>query len=147
MKKLKLYIEEWLPSATSFALIILLYTTSFNFLELGGIKMSVTLAIVIIAFLLTHKSIILTINNEKHAGLKKLLKADKMTKRFFNYLHYPIYTSILIIIFTIIHFVFNSVEFHQIETWIYLYLTFLLIFQAIRFFIVFNIVVIKSLKI
>lgn len=144
MKKLKLFIEKWFPSILSFTLIGLLYPKiEFNeeFFK-SFTNISTIIATVVIAFLITQKSIILAIDKEKHIGFKRLLKADKMTKRFFNYLNYPVYTSIVIIMYNICLNLFQV----KILDLIGLFLVCLLILQVIRFVYIFNVVFEESLK-
>jgi divalent metal cation (Fe/Co/Zn/Cd) transporter len=144
MKKLKLFIEKWFPSILSFTLIGLLYSKiEFNeeFFK-SFTNISTIIATVVIAFLITQKSIILAIDKEKHIGFKRLLKADKMTKRFFNYLNYPVYTSIVIIMYNICLNLFQV----KILDLIGLFLVCLLILQVIRFVYIFNVVFEESLK-
>lgn len=144
MKKLKLFIEKWFPSILSFALIGLLYP-KIEFKEeffKSFTNISTIIATAVIAFLVTHKSIILAIDKEKHIGFKKLLKADKMTKRFFNYLNYPVYTSIVIVMYNICLNLFQV----KILDLLGLFLVCLLILQVIRFVYIFNVVFEESLK-
>lgn len=103
MNKIKIAIESYLPLLIAIVLSALVYLGKINTTivqsEVAGhnvLNMFLVMATTLLAILITHKSIILTVT--RNSGFKKLLRGKKATKKFFKYINRPIYQSLLLIV-------------------------------------------------
>lgn len=146
MNNIKIYFEEYYPLFAAVFCSILFLNFKLNLMTSDQLKIFcesdifLIVSTVILAILITHKSIILTMENNK--GFKKLLSGKKITDRFFKYLNNTIKTCLFIMLFNFVIMIFKSISFCA-EFQLFLFI--LLIFQFIRFIKIFDIVFEKSL--
>lgn len=142
----RLIVEKFAPLIISLFIVFIFYKFDYfcnqDPLFERGQSISLVVAITIFATLITHKGIVLSIDKEKHKGFEKLLKYPDLTKRFFHYMNYCIYHSILLICYNVLC-EFNSNIF---ITPLVMFSTIYLILQSARFLWVFNVVFEKSIK-
>lgn len=148
MKMIKINIERFFP-----LILAGIIAYSFHYFRLienhkdgegfqRGSSISFIFATTILALLITHKSIILSTDKQRHDGLKKMLSSDGLSQRFFSYLNYPMYLSIVIILYNLLCEFKGSIY----SEYIIIFLTTWLLFQIIRFLMIFNIVFEKSIS-
>jgi len=146
--KAKIHFEKFFPFIFSIVItVIFYYLKKENLLcfddeklkELKKTDLYLILSTSFLAVLITHKSLILSIDNNK--GFKKLLTGVNISKRFFSYMNCVIFTSTISIIYSLL------IKFCE-KLFLLEFIVFvssLLVLQFIRFVWVFNIVFEKSI--
>lgn len=146
MNNIKIYFERYYPLFVAVISTTLFSNFKSNLINSKQLEsfcesqIFLIISTVILGILITHKSIILTMENNK--GFKKLLTGQEITNRFFKYLNNTIKTCILIIIYNFVIMIYKDIPFCA-EMQFFLFI--LLVSQFIRFIRVFDIVFEKSL--
>jgi hypothetical protein len=146
--KIKIAIEYCLPLLATIVIFLVcnffkIFDTTNN-LEPFSLtsSMSFIFSTAVITILITHKTIILSIDKDKNDGFKALLNREKMYNRFLSFLNRPLYASIGVAGYNIFCDVIKSVYDSRIS----FFLNVLLLFQLIRFLYIFNKVFEKNIK-
>jgi hypothetical protein len=146
MSKIKKYIEKWFPLTFATTMVLIFYKyklfTLQNPIFDRGQSISLVIAITVFATLITHKGIVLSIDREKHKGFEKLLRYPELTKRFFDYLNYCIYHSVILMLYNVLCEFYSSLFYSPFV----MFSTIYLICQCARFLLAFNAVFKKSIQ-
>ncbi len=145
-KKLKLYclflLEKYAPITLSLLIVLI-----FHYLKILNIDSNLkdrifNFSMAMFAILITHKSIILTIDKNNHKGFAKLSQERDFVIRLFTYLNNCIYNSFFIIFYIFICSFINVL----LKNEIILFCTSLLIFQTFRFLLIFSTIFEKTIS-
>lgn len=101
-------------------------------------------SLAVFGILLTHKSIVLSIDKEKHFGLKKLNQKQAMMTRFRKMLNYPMWLSLCVFFASSTATVYKEKQ--EMIFCVILPLGISLGFQLVRFLLIFEIVFEKSIS-
>lgn len=133
--KIRLFIQEYTPVFISILITLLAIFKKIN-LEFTNATSSSSFILsgIILGLLITHKSIILTIDKEKNSIFKKIEENKVLKKRFYSYLNNTLFISIILITYNIICD-FNKIVYNS---YIIIFLISFLISKLIRFILIFN---------